>query len=71
MGRVGWQPNELPGSSKRLNAGVGRCAARWLVAASLATGTWAGSSVALAQEAERPDIQLEGAELEPIGHPAR
>lgn len=51
MGRVGWQPNELPGSSKRLSAGVGRCAARWLVAASLATGTWAGSSVALAQEA--------------------
>jgi len=51
MGRVGWQPNELPGSSKRLSAGVGRCAARWLVAASLATGTWAGSSAALAQEA--------------------
>jgi len=83
MGRQGWQPAMPPVSSRRLRAGMSRCAARWLVAAALAAGTWADASFVQAQEesteAEAPPApktevgeKLEAAktEVEQLDYPA-
>lgn len=41
---------KVPGPSRKLRAGMSRCAARWIMAAALAAGTWADASVARAQD---------------------
>ena len=75
MGRQGWQTTVLPvfpaavpsGPSRKLRAGMSRCAARWLVAAALAGGTWVDASFVQAQEESSTEAEAPPAPKTDVG----